>query len=495
MQRPGYPRVAGITTGLLILLGHTGVFLSLYSTLGPPFVLTAAAGSTAIHLASRQRIPGRGWAVLRWAGRALMLLVAGFMAYLAVALGSLLAWSFAPWVWATLALLAAASVATTVRPWLGLRIPLVLPVGGWIAACLLGWVQNEHGVRCNDIARLSAQPGVSLMVPSLAPGVACAPGAHVIPPGHPRKLYATRDTGRWLASANLSQAPNVPGAFTGGACVLMLDAEASPPRTECAYPGMYHLAYRPDRDEVFGVGFGGIIRSTATSPLRPLAAVPPDPSVPPPIAVQYFSTLDSNRIDVFYDDFQTREQRRGDDLTVVERTRFLVGPEEVRFDPERREGVHCFASTPLLTLDGKGFLALAWKDDPTRIRLLGSSDELPWAFLAFSDGCDFDPGRRRVYVGVATLGLIAVLDYDTGRLADLFWGGFGLRAMTLDTRRQRLYASSFLPGEVRELDAHTGTLMRRWFVGRFVRDVELAEEETALYTTSTMGVARIQLTP
>lgn len=494
-QTPGVSRAARITSGFLILLGYTGAFLSLYSTLELFLVLAAVVVATAAHLASRQRVPGRTWAILRWAGRAAMLPIAGFLAYLTVALGSMLAWSFAPWVWATLALLAAAVVATAMRPWRGLRIPIVLPVGVWVAACLLGWIRNEYAVRCNDISRLLAQPGVSLAVPSVAPEVACTPGAQVAPPGHPRKLVATQDPHRWLAAVKLGPEPEVPGAFNGGVCLLMLDPGARPPRTECAYAGMYQLAYRPARDEVFGVGFGGIVRSTASSPLRPLAVVPPDDSMPPPVVVQHFPTLDPDHVDVFYDDYQTRERRRCDDLAVVARTDSVGAPEEVRFDPKRREGVHCFASTPLLTMEGKGFLALAWKDDPTRIRLLGASDELPWAYLAFSDGCEFDPEQRRVYVGIGTLGLIAVLNYDTGRLVDLFWGGFGLRAMTLDAQRQRLYTSSFLPGEVRELDARTGTRLRRWFAGRFVRDVELAEQQTALYVTSTMGVSRIQLIP
>jgi hypothetical protein len=117
---------------------------------------------------------------------------------------------------------------------------------------------------------------------------------------------------------------------------------------------------------------------------------------------------------------------------------------------------------------------------------------VPWAWLAFSDGCDFDPATRTAYVGVGTLGLVAVLDYDTGALAKTFWAGFGVRPVLLDRKRKLLYAGNYLDGWVRELDASIGTPLRRWFVGRFVRHIVPAPSGDALLVTSSMGIVRIE---
>jgi hypothetical protein len=106
-------------------------------------------------------------------------------------------------------------------------------------------------------------------------------------------------------------------------------------------------------------------------------------------------------------------------------------------------------------------------------------------------GCDFDPVRRVAWIAIANLGVIAVTDYDTGKVLDTWWAEPGLRSAAFDGRR--LYMSNFLRGDVIAYDVDNGREVGRWFVGRFARYVGLTRDRTALLATSNLGVVRIPL--
>jgi hypothetical protein len=165
-----------------------------------------------------------------------------------------------------------------------------------------------------------------------------------------------------------------------------------------------------------------------------------------------------------------------------------VIPDETRFDATTREGVFC---TGALHPPGLRAAALAFKGWPPRPRPIGpASLWKPWQ-LVLTWGCDWDPKTRRVYVSAANLGTLQVYDYDSGAMIEQRFTGFGMRAVLFS--EGDLYIANFLGGEVLEMDATSGQILRRWFAGRFVRNLSLTRDRTALWTTSNLGVLRIAL--
>src|SRR5262249_54255064 len=119
------------------------------------------------------------------AGRAAIVLATAmhlFWLYLAIAFGSLLGWSTPWWARGLVALAALAAVFTARPSWRRVRIPLALPLGIWIAACLAGWRREEAFLRCDDLLRAAQQPGVSVVMATTREQTSCRAG-QVLPIG------------------------------------------------------------------------------------------------------------------------------------------------------------------------------------------------------------------------------------------------------------------------------------------------------------------------
>src|SRR5690606_30057456 len=86
-------------------------------------------------------------------------------------------------------------------------------------------------------------------------------------------------------------------------------------------------------------------------------------------------------------------------------------------------------------------------------------------------------------------------DYDSGDVLDWRFTGVGIRPVVFDAQRRRLYLGTFLRGDVVALDADTLAVVDRWFVGRFLRQLELSADRQSLLATSTLGIVRIPLSP
>lgn len=491
--QPGRRPLPFIIQSLLVLLGFMGGFVALVSVVGLHGWLSLTIGASLVLWGAGQRRAGLPWLSLRWISRLLHSVALGFIVYQALAFGSMLAWSVAAWIKLLVVLTAVGAAASSWRPVWGLRVPVLLPLGIWISACIFGWFAEDDSLRCVDRQRVIEQDDVAVILPSTGAQERCEEGRRLRPKGYPRMVYETEEAGRYLVAVDVSQAeePSDPTSrFTGGLCEVQI-GDGGGKLVHCALDGLYHLSYDRAADEIFGIGPAGVLKLSGRPPFRVLARGETDGRVP--TFVVHLPDLAPDTVTVFFDDLSPGLVYSSDRLERHGTTDWALNPAQMRYDPARGEGVYCFASMPLFPINGLAYLALAFRGDPGDLRLLGSSAEIPWSWLAFSDGCDLDPSSRRAFSSIATLGVVAVMDYDLGSVLDAFWAGFGIRSIVLDPARQRLYTSNYFTGAVLELDAKSGQELRRWFVGRFVRHVSFSEDRSSLYATSTVGLVGIQL--
>jgi hypothetical protein len=469
------------------LAGGFAAFTPMVGALG--VILLAALGVVVLVGASQDR-EGALASVLRGASRVAVVIILGFLGYETLAFGAMLSWAVPWWALVGTGVLLAASVATHVRPpGAAPRVALLVPMGAWVGACLWGWSEEIGVARCADYLQAAAQPDVEVVAPSTAALRSCEAGERLRPAGHPRKLFEGARPGELFATIQRSgQSVERTSTFSGGLCAVTLpELGGGVADVSCRddLPGLYGLAF--DRETLLVGGSFGLQRLSAEAPFETLGQS---------AAVHYVSTLllvpgaDPGEVLAFYDDMDRVDRFALPSLRRLESRPLPIAPEEVRYDAQRREGVYCAASTPLFAIEGRPYLALAMGSDLLQVRLLG--ENAPWAWLAFSDGCDVDLDARRVYVGVGTLGILAVLDYDSGEVVEVQPIGFGVRPLLHDPERGVLYAGSYLDGWVRELDVRSGEQLRRWFVGRFVRHIVRDPGTDALLVTSTLGVVRIR---
>src|SRR5690606_5914398 len=133
---------------------------------------------------------------------------------------------------------------------------------------------------------------------------------------------------------------------------------------------------------------------------------------------------------------------------------------------------------PFAELEGKPYMALALRGDPLTFRPLGTS---ALALATLSWGCNWDPEARVAYVAIPNLGLLATIDYDSGDVRRTDFVGFGMRSITVDARRGRLYLTNFLAGYVASIDPVNGEEVARWPVGRFPRFTSLSRDGASLF--------------
>jgi hypothetical protein len=418
--------------------------------------------------------------------------------YVAATLAAALAWAM-PWPVRGLVLVLGLGWGFTLlsRRWRRLRVPLALPLGVWIVAGLLGWLREEWVVRCDDWQRVTAQGNVRIAVASSDKLQTCRPGARIGLKRYPRLMWQSPDDGRVVFSTQgshyeLFRPPALEDVFDGSVCEARLDGGGRP---HCVETVRAHgITDGSPLDRLFAVGGlegrGQVVALSRTGPLRVLQSVPLHrrgligDSVYDPA---------SDTLWVGWDDGREAHLVRGSDLRTLGTVPMHAIAGRIHYDPQRREGVKCFGSGPFWPHEGRAYLALAFRESPAAVRALGSSARHPFAWLALSWGCDWDPAERSVYASIPTLGLLVRMSYDSGAVAFRRFVGFDIRPVAVDRARGRVYVGEFFGGTVHALDAATGREVARWFVGRYVRDLQVSRDGAALLAASNVGIVGIRL--
>jgi hypothetical protein len=494
-------RAHDIASELLFFVGAALCLTFLHSpTQSWGLVIVAAAVLTGIHRAARMSAdraatgaaPGRRWGPRRMARLAARVVVlcfyAGALCFALVA-GQALAWC-TPW-WGRALVIALLATAAFSRV-LGTRSPrlsLAVPVGLWINLCLFGWGHEEARLRCDDWLRL--RPPVSLIAPTTLEAERCRPGA-VVPIGrYPRKTWQSPDGERVWFTTQHGPGRRRPGRFDGLVCEVPVRREAGRDVTPVCVGGTrekaHGLAEAAGIGKVFaaayykedGRGRGVILTLPREGPLRLEA----EHRVDGPILDVVYEPR-SRLIRGFVDSADRVRTFSLPDFQPLPDIHALLVANEVHYDADRDEGLLC--GWPI---------GVAFRANPFAYRYLGGQAGSTWGRLAVSWGCDWDRATRTVYAAAPALGLYFVLDYDTGRIREKHFVGFGMRSVAFDQRRRRLYFANFLRGEVVAVDVATGAVTSRWFVGRFAREVRLSRDGGSLLATSNLGVLAIDLGP
>jgi hypothetical protein len=485
--------VAVVAERALFFVGAALGFVFLGSTFGWPVLALVAGIATAVRVAAETRSAGRARALRTVATAALVALHAAWT-YLAVVFGWLLAWTVPSAVAVAIAAVAVVALVGWRRPIAGVRVPLALPLGAWIALCLLGWMREDGVIRCADYLRFRSDASLQLVVPSTRALVGCAAGDTLRLERYPRRVWEAPDGSRYVVVTQRGVDPTlgtpVPDPIDGSICEFAPDGT----RRHCV--GEYKTQAIFDSEPLDRIFIGGweghkgilyaVPRSDA---LRILQEVRTEAGT----GEGYYDPA-ADEIALLADECSGLVRFRASDLSPLPTLPAPFCPGEAHYDAERHEGIFCFAPVgplgPLLLGTGD-YLSVAFRGTPFAPRLLGAPHVLRYGAMVW--GCDFDPVRRVAWIAIANLGVIAVTDYDTGEVLDTWWAEPGLRSAAFDARRRRLYVTNFLRGDVVAYDVETGREVGRWFVGRFARWVGSTRDRTALLATSNLGVVRIPL--
>lgn len=501
---PRGKRRRGAALGLFFL-GAAGALLFVESATGPVPWLVLSAVATGSYAAARSEPASRARRILRFLARALAASFHALWICEALLCASMLSWTIPWWGWVTVASLAAGAAVTMMPRAPALAVPPALPLGAFCAACLIGWAREEWRIRCDDVLAVTAQRSAQIVVPVRDDFDRCVAGAWVPNGRYPRKVWQAADGARVVFTTQeaLHEAfrpTPLPSRISGLVCESELPTgpEASAMPVNCLIPsGKAHaIVEDADHDRLL-VGVlggldgraGGIVAVTRSAPLREVGRA---------VLAQggnFYLDPASDLLGEFGDEGHVLDLIRASDFAPVQRdipANFL-GPDFVRYDPRRHEGVACSASGPLRTIDGEASLAIAFVGVPFSPRALAPSSRYPSSWISLSWGCDWTADRRQVFVAVSTLGQIVTVDRRSGDIVHRSFAGFGVRPVTFDPRRGRLYVGNFLRGDVLALDVATGLVERRWFAGRFVRDIELTPDGTEILVTSNLGIVRIRL--
>jgi len=435
----------------------------------------------------------------RTAARVVLGLFHALWIYLALIFGWLLGWTVDPPVVAGVVALAAIAAACRLRPATAFKLPISLPLGIWIFACLLGWLRQDGLIDCNDYDRFRWNGATSLVVPSSTALESCEPGKTLRLAWYPRRVWQAPDRSRYIVTAQnginlLGEGTMVPDPIEDGVCEFAADGS----RTRCV-GGTEHkmqaiLDAEPiDRVLVAGYSGGhGVVYSLPRS--APLEIVTRAETVGGTGSAFYDPS--TGEIGLLADECTQLSRLRADDLSPLEPAPAPFCPGEIHYDAAHGEGIFCFAPGPLgpkVNDVGRPYLSVAFATDPFRYRLLGSGTLDYWTYAALVWGCDFDPESRKAWTAIANLGLIVESDYDDGQVTGAWFAEPGLRSAIYDRERHILYATNFFRGEVVAYDAATGEERGRWFVGRFARYVAFDRNSDFLLATSNLGVVRVEI--
>jgi hypothetical protein len=492
---PERRRARRIAELVLFYIGATAACGVLVSSFPWPSVAVAAAVATVLRLL----VDTRRSAVVRAAALTVLAALYAAWAYFAVVFGYLLAWTV-PWpIRLTLVLLAVLAAVGWQRPGVAVRVPAVLPLGLWIAICALGWWREDGVIRCDDYARFRTDASVSLAVPTTRALASCAPGEVLRLRRYPRRVWESPDQSRYIVPTQegINRFPHgtpVSDPIEDGVCEFGADGT----RHACVGGSVYKMQVIFDSaplDRVFvggwGPGHGVLYTLPRSDHLRLLGEAYTDVNTG-----EGFYDPDADEIGLLADQCSGLTRFRASDLSQQPSEPAPFCPGESHYDPIRHEGIFCFAPgplAPLIDVSKAGYLSVAFRGDPFSFRLLGTSPWHVWTYGALVWGCDFDPANRVAWAPIASLPIIAVLDYDSGRILQTWWAEPGTRSVAFDAVRRRLYMSNFLRGDVIGVDVDSGREVDRWFVGRFARYVALARDGHSLLATSNLGVVRIAL--
>lgn len=479
----------------LYFVGATLGFVFLSSAFSAALVAFAATTCTAAYAArERARAPARSARVVGVVAWVIVALAYALWGYLAIAWGSVLLWSVRWWGWAVIALSLVGAGVTARRAWDGPRVPLALPLGAFVALLLWGWRTEEILVRCDDYLALAERAGTSLRSPTSVRLARCTPGEEVPIGRFPRVIWESPDAARLVITTQAAGAGRTMDGdrFHGAICEVRSESEPA-----CIGGGRAQgLAESFDLARIFIASWGdrtepgvrGVVHAIPLDgPLESVASVTSARST-----CELFYDQDADRVYGFSDEGFEVLPFEGSTLAprpIIDGT--FWPPGAIRYDATRGEGVLCTAGTALLRIDGSPYVAIAVRGSPFSMRPLGGDG--PLALGALTWGCDWDPETREVWVAVPNLGLLATIDYDTGAVLATHAVGFGLRSVTLDRSRRRLYVTDFLGGYVLAFDADTADEVDRWFVGRFPRTTTLSRSGASLYVGTNLGVVEIDL--
>jgi hypothetical protein len=315
---------------------------------------------------------------------------------------------------------------------------------------------------------------------------------------YPRQFWEYPGGGRFLLTTQRGDHDYSPSAPQGRLVADWLSGsicrvDVGSAEAHCFAEGKAHgIAESRRRNRVYvamhGAQQGTVYALPGEGPFRPLA----EANVPGKAAGIYVDD-EADIVGVFEDDAERLHTLRASDLTFLGSQPAPFLPDAVHYDQQLRRGIACAAAGPMLPIDGQAFASVAFDGVPFSYRLLAPSSQYPSSWLAMTWGCDWDPSARRAYVAVATLGLLEVIDYDTGRILDRSFMGPGIRTVAFDAGRRRIYAAFFLRGDVIAMDLDNGAVVDHWFVGRFVRHIALSRDRNSLLATSNVGIVRIPL--
>jgi len=476
-----------------------------YSSLGVAVVVVASGFVTAMRLvagtASLQRRPppspllgkeggpGRG---IRLLARCAWLGNVGFhcfLFYYALVWLPRLGWTMPWWSRILAALLTLAAVVTFRRPSSALRVPIALPLGLVILMCLLGWGRGEGLARCDDYLRVQRQPGVEILFPTVDQLVGCSPG-EVFPVYRlPRKIWESPDSSRYVVTTTPSlevRRKGVADVYDGLFCEMSADGVGRPHCVGGTEGKAHEIQESQPLDQLLSCAWAvrhgrktsAIYRLSRSTPLTVLGEHRMDGVM----AVYGFYQPKTDEYHVFTDQNEAIRSVRASDFSELPDLPVANSPGATVYDAERDEGVMC----------GGVDAFAAFRLMPWSYRLLARDGNPLWYFW-MSLGCDFDRVGRKVYTTIPSLGLLAVIDYDTGLVERTHFVGFALRSVAFDGPRRRLYIADFLGGDVLAIDADSGAEVRRWFVGHYIRETLISRDGKKLLTTSNLGIGRIDL--
>ncbi len=491
----------GMASRLLTLaafaIGAFASFLFLYTSLKLPAQLFATALSTMLYAVARAPLASRVGRLVRGLAIAGSVAVHVLWLYAALVFGTQLAWTLPRSVVALVAVFTIGVLVTSLSRVRGPQVPLALPLGVLIAGSLSGWVREEWWLRCDDLLAALRQPGVTLVMPTSAAAEQCASGRGIALGHYPRKIWESDDGARLVFTTQAANTERfrpslVVDSLPGAACEAWIDRRSSP---RCVGPiGKSHaLVDGQPLDRLFvgvmsgyGERTGGVLALSRSEPLRELEHVPLRQA-----GAMYFDAKHDVLIN-WGDEGRVMTPVRASRLEVLPAApSSLLGPDSAWFDPASERGVLCGAFGPLRTIDGRAAMALAVSGYPPTYRQLAPSGRYPSSWLALSWGCDWD--GRKVWAAIATLGMLATIDFESGEILERRFVGFGVRTVIHERKRDRLYLGSFLSGEVRAIEASTGREVGRWFAGRFVRDIVPTHDGRAILVSSNLGIVRIEL--
>jgi hypothetical protein len=464
-----------------------------YSAVGVLIVVVASGLVTAMRLVGAgawspsRSIPSlrRGVALLAWLGNV------GFhcfLAYYLIVWAPRLAWTMPAWSKVLTVLLIIGVLATFLRRPAAVRVPIALPMGLVILMCLLGWGRGEGIARCADYQRAQGQPGVEILFPTVGELANCRPGEVFPVRRFPRKIWESPDGRRYVVTTTPSaevrnEAPDV---YDGLFCEVSADGTGRPHCVAGADGKAHEIQESEPLDQLLSCAWveqGGrktsaIYRLTRSAPLTLLGEHRMDGI----LAVNGFYQPKTDEYHAFTDQADPIRSVRASDFTELPGLPITNSPGAIVYDAERDEGVMC----------GGVDAFAAFRLMPWSYRLL-AREKNPLVGLWMSLGCDFDRVGRRVYTTIPSLGLLAVIDYDTGLVERTHFVGFALRSVAFDAARQRVYIADFLGGDVLAVDAASGVEIKRWFVGHYVRETLISRDGKSLLTTSNLGIGRIDL--